>query len=235
MDEIEDIDGIWEVVIRAMQNGMIYGYRVRFLHSMAYQLATLKTNTGISGTLAKIWKSVKMGLDHGKVLAIFAIVYRLVRVMVIKIRHRSKGYLTKVDADFIAGFVGGVLIYSGLMQKLIQKHVKRAGLRRMLALNEAILAQITMYTLSRLVLAGGRDLARLTVPKERVDRTAAWSWIATCGVVWGGVMVYFKRDRDTLDERSEGPLLLPRALRVSLEFIYGGVSHAWREAFDYGR
>lgn len=54
-------------------------------------------------------------------------------------------------------------------------------------------------------------------------------------------MVYYQRDRRSTkrsagDGRSSGgakPTYLPRAMQMSLEFIYGGVRHAWKEAFDY--
>lgn len=261
-DETTDgLSELVELVLRAVQNGFIYGYRVRFLHSMAYQLATVKTQTGVAELLGKIWKSVRMGVDHGKVLALFALVYRCTLVVV----KRARGVWGRqgLGSHFVAGFVGGVLIYGGLLQRAVRRTApgQSSVLRRLLVLNEGILTQITMYTLSRLILAGGRDLARAAVDMKNsssgsgssqrrtrsreteIGAITAASWVVTCGLVWGGIMVYYQRDRRQTQARggrgrsgadgSTKLLYLPRALQVSLEFIYGGVRHAWREAFDY--
>lgn len=253
-DSIGDENGvdteIWQLMVRAIQNALIYGYRVRFLHSMAYQMATFKLESGVGGLVAKIWKSVRLGIDHGKVLACFAVVYRGVTALLKRLRrHRHKGDGYDRAIEFGAGFAGGVLIYSGLLRRHLARTKQRrsAVLNTLLDLNEGILAQITMYTMSRVVFAYGRDLAELLVaqrePDERhrkpmVKHVSEVSWIVTCGVVWGSIMVYYNRDRDTSRRRgpdgsSNGSMFLPKALRISLEFIYGGARHAWKEAFDY--
>lgn len=195
-----------EAILRAIQNALIYGYRIRFLHSLAYNVATLPRPHEL---LKGVWKSMRLGVDHGKILAVFAIVFRVVKTVL-------KRRVDKPVADFIAGFLGGCLVYGGLVN------------RRRRMLNDAILQQITMYTLSRLVLALGRDVANAAVPDRYRKKARDMSWTLGCGLVWGGIMLYYRRDGGK-DE------YLPRAMRVSLDFIYGSVPHAWREAFQYGR
>lgn len=206
---MSDTDPVTAMVTKAVQNAFIYGYRVRFLHSAAYNLATLRTNSELKDVLKKLIKSIRMGVDHGKVLACFAIVYRLSHFILRKLKI-SRG------VEFLAGFSGGVAVYSGLSNKAIP------GL-----LNDNILMQITMYTLSRLVIAVGRDVALLF--NERSGDVREIGWIVSCGLIWGGIMQYYRKDT------ANGSEYLPRALRVSMEFIYGGVKHGWNEAFQYGK
>lgn len=204
-----NIDPTISIVAKAVQNAFIYGYRVRFLHSAAYNLATLRTTSELRDILKKLIKSVKMGVDHGKVLACFAVVYRLVHILMRKLK-------IKKGVEFTAGFTGGVLIYSGKLNEIVPGF-----------LNDHILMQITMYTLSRLVIALGRDVALLF--NERSGDVREIGWIISCGLIWGGIMQYYTKDT------TKGGQYLPRALRVSLEFIYGGVKHGWKEAFQYGK
>ena len=253
-DGADGLAGVVEMVLRGLQNAFIYGYRVRFLHSLAYQLATAKPQKGLLELLGKVWKSVRMGVDHGKVLAIFATVYRCVLVLAKRVRASKQGQ-SQLSNHFAAGFVGGVLVYSGLLQRAVRRQRTKEDtptlVGTLLALNEGILSQITMYTMSRLIIAGGRDLARVVVDTKRryssgsksrfrerdIATVASTSWVVTCGLVWGGIMVYYQRDRRLGRDQGSGSdkrlLYLPRALQMSLEFIYGGAHHAWREAFDY--
>lgn len=253
-DGADGLAGVVELVLRGLQNAFIYGYRVRFLHSLAYQLATAKPQKGMLELLGKVWKSVRMGVDHGKVLAIFATVYRCMLVLAKRVRASKQGE-SQLSNHFAAGFVGGVLVYSGLLQRAVRRQRTKEDtptlVGTLLALNEGILSQITMYTMSRLIIAGGRDLARVVVDTKRrhssgsrsrsreqdIATVASASWAVTCGLVWGGIMVYYQRDRRPGRDQGSGSdkrlLYLPRALQVSLEFIYGGANHAWREAFDY--
>lgn len=256
-DGVDGLAGLVELVLRAVQNAFIYGYRVRFLHSVAYQLATAKPQKGLLELLGKVWKSVRLGVDHGKVLAVFAIVYRSMLLLAKRLRASSKQGQSQLSNHFVAGFVGGVLVYGGLLQRAVRRRRTKGDpptlVGTLLAMNEGILSQITMYTMSRLIIAGGKDLARVVVDTKNrhssnngsrsrsrdkdIAAIASVSWVLTCGLVWGGIMVYYQRDRRL--GRDSGPdpdkrlLYLPRALQVSLEFIYGGVRHAWREAFDY--
>lgn len=219
-----------EAVLRAVKNGFIYGYRVRFLHSLAYQLASFHVNdnsnkgAGVNKhvetrsrsqlvlLLKKILKAVRMGVDHGKVLASFAVIYKLLLLIL----NKTSLFNSKMK-HFVSGFIAGVSVYGGLINQNIK------------LLNDGMLSQITMYTLSRLAIAIGRDINRSFANRYNWDKSqqakfSQQSWTLTCGVVWGGIMLYYANDSSTL---------LPRALQTSLEFIYGGVQHAWREVFDY--
>lgn len=203
------MDPTTSLITKAVQNAFIYGYRVRFLHSAAYNLATLRTTSELKDIVKKLLKSVKMGVDHGKVLACFAVAYRITHILLKRLK------ITK-GIEFTSGFTGGVLIYSGILNKLVPGF-----------LNDNILMQITMYTLSRLVIAVGRDLSLLF--NERSGDVRDFGWIVSCGIIWGGIMQYYRKDT------TDGGQYLPRALRLSLEFIYGGVKHGWNEAFQYGK
>lgn len=255
LDENYPIAKLIEMILSAVQNALIYGYRVRFLHSLAYQLATIKPQTEIIDIFLKIWKSVTMGLDHGKILAFFAVIYRCS----LALTKKSKLFVTKdtkLINNFIAGFIGGVLVYSGVIQRKTVKNIgenKKSWIKKILLLNDNILTQITMYTMSRLIIAVGKDLAYLTIKvntnkkmnrilkTKQVEKITEISWTVCCGIIWGGIMVYYQRDRNGNDNINNNnnknnngkPSYLPRALQFSLDFIYGGVTHAWKEAFDY--
>lgn len=248
----------FDLLLRAIQNGLIYGYRVRFLHSIAFQLVTIKKSTSGINLLEKLWKSIHMGLDHGKILATFAVCYRFVLSWksFLKSISKNKNPTNGLFINFIAGFIGGIFVYGGILNKIL--NYKKSGDRKkwisiILSLNDAILTQITMFTLSRLLVAVGRDIARTIVLgrnknknsndnkninnskiiAKEMEKLTATSWTIACGLIWGGIMVYYQRDRNNTTSDDKSTLYLPRALRISLEFIYGGAKHAWQEAFDY--
>lgn len=272
-DGKEPVSLLMQLVYKTVKNAFIFGYRVRFLHSLAYQLATLKIPASdipertirILKTAKelgwKIWKSIKMGLDHGKVLAGFATVYRLTLLLLNRFNKKDPSDNNnndepnfanpRLENHFIAGGIGGFLVYSGLLTKISKKLQKRndgvGSLAKLFEFHDGILTQITMYTLSRLILAVGRDISYQIADLLKVEYANNGNsknknispqaireigWIVNCVFIWGGIMLYYRRDIDRLEKRKE---YLQRALRVSLEFIYGGVGHAWKEAFDYGK
>lgn len=200
-DEVEGHDGIApdddktpmtalvELILRAVQNALIYGYRVRFLHTLTYQIAGIKSSIGFIDLLKKIWKSIKLGVDHGKILAFYAIVYRSSLMLTKKLRNFE--YNRDLLNHFIAGFAGGIFIYGGVLQKLLKKQSLNEKtkpccqtgklapapssslstlIENILGLNESIVTQITLYTVSRLVLALGRDLGRIVSEKSTSHR-----------------------------------------------------------------
>lgn len=268
LEELDDnvpIAIVIPLVLKTMKNAFIYGFRVRFLHALAYQLATFKFKSpqthhfkGIGlllvDAITRLVKSVKMGLNHGKTLTGFAIVFRSILALLNSITIKTKSRV-KLENHYIAGAVGGVVIYSGLINKLtLQSSKSKSQLIRtignILHFNEGILSQITMYTLSRLILAIGRDCSyelaevinkfQITSqsssepkPPQMVDPQTIREvgWMVTCSMVWGGIMMYYRRDGDRKQNRKE---YLQRALRISMDFIYGTIPYSWKEAFDYG-
>ncbi|OUM51725.1 hypothetical protein BVG19_g848 [[Candida] boidinii] len=181
-------------ILTASKNGLIYGYRIRFLHSISLQIFTFnKSNFKkknlfnlIYEILNKIFKSVKLALNHGKILAAFAIIYRTV-LIILKYSKKlndlnnelddrtdnnnnnnnnnnnsnnsedSKLKLTGLD-HFIAGMCGGGLVYGGLIDSKFP------------TFNSSITSQVTLYCCSRVVLAVGKltayHLARFLAKRE---------------------------------------------------------------------
>lgn len=74
---------------------------------------------------------------------------------------------------------------------------------------------------------------RILAPDEMVhpEHVREVSWVVVCSVIWGGIMYYYRKDGDRKDT---GKDYLLRALRVSMDFIYGATPHALKEMFDYG-
>lgn len=247
------------VLCRAVQNGFVFGYRVRFIHALAYQLAGLRTKPGLwlllRDVLQRVWKSMKMGAHHGKTLALYAVVYKLVMAAWVASGSKADNW-----SEFVAGAVGGVVVYSGWAAqrssgRTISEKASMARqswvsglfdwLSRTSRLSDPILVQITMYTMSRLVMAIGRDASytlagavnarriRNGTPSRLDPQTLRDAgWMATCALVWGGIMVYYARDAKRGETRKD---YLQRALRVSMEFIYGNGKHQWGEMFYYGK
>ncbi|GME69889.1 unnamed protein product [[Candida] boidinii] len=181
-------------ILTASKNGLIYGYRIRFLHSISLQIFTFnKSNFKkknllnlIYEILNKIFKSVKLALNHGKILAAFAIIYRTV-LIILKYSKKlndlnnelddrtdnnnnnnnnnnnsnnsedSKLKLAGLD-HFIAGMCGGGLVYGGLIDSKFP------------TFNSSITSQVTLYCCSRVVLAVGKltayHLARVLAKRE---------------------------------------------------------------------
>lgn len=131
-------------LMRTMQNSMIYGYRIRFIHTFAYHVArTRKPQQLLSG----IWDSMRMGVKHGTALSLFAAVYRIV------------GTIFNGNAG-IAGFAAGSLVYGGALfpQSVV---------------DDGICVQVTLYAVGRVIVGLGRLLARRFALSKR-QRRAVW-------------------------------------------------------------
>jgi peroxisomal membrane protein 4 len=131
-------------LMRTMQNSMIYGYRIRFIHTFAYHVArTRKPQQLLSG----IWDSMRMGVKHGTALSLFAAVYRIV------------GTISNGNAG-IAGFAAGSLVYGGALfpQSVV---------------DDGICVQVTLYAVGRVIVGLGRLLARRFALSKR-QRRAVW-------------------------------------------------------------
>jgi peroxisomal membrane protein 4 len=131
-------------LMRTMQNSMIYGYRIRFIHTFAYHVArTRKPQQLLSG----IWDSMRMGVKHGTALSLFAAVYRIV------------GTIFNGNAG-IAGFAAGSLVYGGALfpQSVV---------------DDGICVQVTLYAVGRVIVGLGRLFARRFALSKR-QRRAVW-------------------------------------------------------------
>ncbi|KAG7812247.1 hypothetical protein KL921_001479 [Ogataea angusta] len=201
-----------DTVLSASKNAVIYGYRVRFIHSIAVQMGSMDRRRRLMDQIVeKVIRSIRLGLDHGKLLALFALIYSSVQLSLNQIAPK------RTINHFIGGFLGGILVYGGVLNMHFKKFV-----------NEAIATQITMYCLSRVVLALGKWLSVKLQRRTRLRRAQIEKvgWRTTSGLVWGLLMVFYNVDKD---------LYLQRALRHSLDFQFGGTWYSWLEAFNYAR
>ncbi|KAH3668119.1 hypothetical protein OGAPHI_001873 [Ogataea philodendri] len=202
-------------IVNASKNAVIYGYRVRFIHTIAVQASSLDRNQQLTDQLVrKILKSVRLGLDHGKVLALFAIIYKSIQLSLSKTSTKDPDALA---THFLGGLVGGVLVYGGVLNS------KFKGL-----VNEGVATQITLYCMSRVILAIGKWFGRILEKRGGLRRSQVqkFGWRATTGAVWGLLVVFYAADKN---------LYLQPALRRSLDFQFGDAIYSWLEAFNYSR
>ena len=146
-------------LMRTMQNSMIYGYRIRFIHTFAYHVArTRKPQRLLSG----IWDSMRMGVKHGTALSLFAAVYRIVGTI----------FNGNAGNAGIAGFAAGSLVYGGALfpQSVV---------------DDGICVQVTLYAVGRVIVGLGRLLARRFALSKRQRRAV---WVVFVGIVWAAVM-----------------------------------------------
>lgn len=208
---------IIELIASAIKNALIYGYKIRFLHTITFQLVTLKFKNSnfFKQFFKKLLKSIKLGTDHAKILALFATFYRVLLVSLSKLHKNKKN---KLINSFISGFMGGIFVYGGVLNSQWKNF-----------LNNDILTQITLYCMSRVLMAIGKDVGReinrslLIHNEKKIERIG---WIITCGITWGTVMMYYSKDKE---------FYLQKAMRLSLDFIYGPKIYSWLEAFKYGK
>lgn len=208
---------IIELIASAIKNALIYGYKIRFLHTITFQLVTLKFKNSdfFKQFFKKLFKSIKLGVDHAKILALFATFYRVLLVSLSKLNKKKKNRLVNT---FVSGFMGGIFVYGGILNSKWENF-----------LNSDILTQITLYCLSRVLMAIGKDVGReinRTFNIQNEKKIEKIGWIITCGITWGTVMMYYSKDKE---------FYLQRAMRLSLDFIYGPKMYSWLEAFKYGK
>lgn len=185
-----------EALFQSIQNAFIYGYRVRFLHSTAYQIASGK---GLQGLI----KSIKLALQHGKILSLFAIFYNI-------------GCYYN---HFIGGLLAGMVVHGGMLGDFV---------------DVGICEQITMYAMSRMIIAVSREIGNTTSlvggsDPARRKKINDITWMLGSGIIWALIMMYYGRDKKS------GKKYLPKAMYSSLEFMYGLKKHNWNEILKYGK
>lgn len=185
-----------DALVQSIQNAFIYGYRVRFLHSTAYQIASGK---GLKGLV----KAIKMALQHGKILSLFAIFYN------VGIYY----------SHFMGGLLAGTIVHGGMLGDFV---------------DGGICEQITMYAISRVIIAISRDIGNSVLSKYNFDASKRKkindiTWMLSCGLIWGLLMMYYGKDKKS------GKKYLPKAMYSSLEFMYGLKKHNWNEIIKYGK
>ncbi|GMG56222.1 unnamed protein product [Ambrosiozyma monospora] len=259
--DIDPMSILLKSVIMAAKNAVIYGYRVRFIHAISTQLVSLNMKKNSKMLYKQLWfrlvKSIKMSLNHGKILAGFAIVYKTLLLILTQCISRTgldetKKARLKHLVHFISGFIGGSLVYGGLINSQTGSNY----------FNESIASQITLYCLSRVALSIGRWIGVLltkliyhritelsnelkndgqhghyhshslkngiTIEKLRLfsDKIHKIGWGLNSGVVWGLAMMFYSIDKE---------FYLQKSLKLSFDFIYGDKMYDWLEVFNYAR
>ncbi|ODV97727.1 hypothetical protein PACTADRAFT_73423 [Pachysolen tannophilus NRRL Y-2460] len=199
-----DIEPIERILYRAFQsskNGLIYGSRLRFAHSLVVSLM-FKPNAPLSKRIRTIIRSTK---KHAELLFCFAGVYKLLLLFLNNYVSRGNVKILKQKGlkELISGAIGGFLIYSG-----VSTHF-----------DGAIAQQITLYCGARVMLAlgklvakklGQRNLNGSIQQKQTQLKIENYSWIVYSTLTWGIVMYLFETNAD----------LLQYSLRNSMEYIY---------------
>ena len=222
-------------VYRAAKNGFIYGYKIRFAHTLALQLLTLRRSSMTrSRLIGKLRNCIRLGFEHGKVLAIYAIIYEGL-VKFLGGGEGEKDKRRRAVITFISGFTGGILVYGGLINKFVEIVRNRrpnasADKRKKHAhfLNERILAQISLYTLSRTIMAVARYLIECKIKKSAnlnnttTNNLRKKGTLLALGLVWGTVMMMYDSDEN---------VLLQKSMKLSMDYIYGERLRSIMEAF----
>ncbi|CEP22780.1 PMP4 [Cyberlindnera jadinii] len=200
-------------VVKSMRNGLIYGGKLRFAHTLVMQFI-FKRHSPLSSKLSAV---VKMARAHGTILAVYAFIYRAV-LMALK---RVSGREAPIH-EFISGAIGGLIVYGNLTPWF----------------NHSITHQITLFCGARVTLALGKLMAfRLAKELKLLQRESRlplvsstehlhlkkliqrYSWSTFATVSWGVVM-YLHRYY---------PTFLQHGLESSMEFIYDDYNwNDWR-------
>lgn len=191
-------------VLKSMRNGVHYGTKIRFAHSLVMSLL-YKRNVSMWQRLSSILKITR---SHGFVLASFALVYKTM-LLVLKWYNSILETSTPHLNEFLAGFIGGFLVYG----KIVFKD----------QFNSAITDQITLYCGARATLALGKLIA-FKISKNFADSNnwdkkqkikfrddlQSYAWCASASLIWGSVLFMHRFY----------PKFLQHGLESSMEFIY---------------
>jgi peroxisomal membrane protein 4 len=135
-------------IVKGIRNGMYYGAKVRFMHSLVMSILFMK------GTLReKIRAILKMTIEHSLRLALFVGVYKTVMMILRKIEGRR----SRLHA-FIGGVLGAVAIN--------------------LDGDSPVNQQITLYIISRSIVGGGKLMQKKNIlpPFDLYKWVSIFSW-----------------------------------------------------------
>ncbi|CDK29925.1 unnamed protein product [Kuraishia capsulata CBS 1993] len=187
-------------MLRASRNGVVYGSRIRFAHAIAVSFI-FRRNVPL---LKRVTGAASLSLQHAKVLAGFAVIYRGTLYFL----RRSRIFKSHKFVHFIAGAVAGFFVYG--------QPFKNAKFAR------AITHQVTLYLISRLVLALGSILAEKlsyavlendwspNTLSEVHSAITSNAWTVTAALSWGACMYLYQTD----------PKHIHKSLRHSLDYMY---------------
>lgn len=215
-------------VIKSARNGVVYGGKVRFLHAL---IISILYRSG------PVWPRLKLVLtatkNHAEVLAVFAVIYKVVCNALIQDTFLGPGNLRLIK--FIAGCVGSWVVYSqhfGYFHPGITHQVTLYCFSRVLiALGKILLdqylncAQPTFRYQNRDLPIPFRDLTAIQQRKVRSNiYNRSWKYFAV--LTWGLVMFIYDYQ----------PQYLQSSLRHSMAYIYDVEMDSWstwREFFGY--
>ena len=160
-----------QAVLKGFRNGVEYGTKVRFVHTLVMTL--LFKDIHLSKLPALLKAILAMAVEHGKNLGLFVLTY--------KSGYKCLNYLRGVHSShhFLSGLLFGTLIFG-----------KKTGINN----------QIVLYLFSRvmisLVTLGYGQLKRGGLEWGLVEK--GYFYYVLAGVCWGVVMWLFERDRGLL-------------------------------------
>ncbi|KAH3683408.1 hypothetical protein WICPIJ_005627 [Wickerhamomyces pijperi] len=200
-------------IFKSMRNGVHYGTKIRFAHSLVMSLLYKRNITLVQ----RISSILNITRSHGVVLASFAFVYKL-SLLLLKWYNSVLETSTPNLNEFLAGALGGFLVYG----KLVFKE----------QFNSSITDQITLYCGARVTLAVGKLIAfmiakklgesnnwDLKQKKKFRDDLQSYAWCFSASFIWGSVL-FFHRFY---------PKFLQHGLESSMSFIYDDLDWTdWR-------
>jgi peroxisomal membrane protein 4 len=194
-------------IVKSMRNGLVYGAKLRFAHTLVMQFI-FKRNLPLSKKMEAV---LKMAKAHGSILASYALLYRVLMLVLAKIDGNTPLH------EFISGCISGFVVYGNLTPYF----------------NHAIAHQITLFCGARVTLALGKIIAykvarhlktlnkeqKLLFPDKAHTRKMIqrYSWSIFASLSWGSVMFL---------HRYYGSFL-QHGLESSMEFIYD--DHNWND------
>lgn len=117
-------------IIKGTSNGLAYGARVRFMHSLIMSILFMK-----GSIVSRVRMILKMTAEHSLRLGAFVFVYKTVQMLLRKLEGR-----TSALHNFIAGVLGSFVInFDG---------------------DTPVNQQITLYIISRVILGGGKSMQK---------------------------------------------------------------------------
>lgn len=87
--------------LRGARQGLYYGGRIRFTHSIVMQLLF-----GTGKTTDKLYRIVQLSWQHGRNLAIFVFLYKLIQCGLSNVYGRRLNFFA-----FIAGIIGACVVW----------------------------------------------------------------------------------------------------------------------------
>jgi peroxisomal membrane protein 4 len=91
----------WISAIRGARQGLYYGGKVRFAHSLVMQILFG------SGTLAnKLKTSIQLSWQHGRNLGMFVFIYKIIQCLLARLYGKSIPFFS-----FVAGVIGSFFVW----------------------------------------------------------------------------------------------------------------------------